>query len=189
MAADRASTVAVVVAARPLPAGRLLVHGDLQAARWPAALVPGGAATDPRRLVGRRLAGPMAALEPITARRLLGSGLTDGLGSGIVATSITLETDIGRLVHAGDRVELIAVPRPDPAGSQESSQGSAQRDPPAQTVAAGARVLAVFEPDGAGDSTVAGAGTSLVLAVQRSVAVRVATLQTSHLFTVIADDP
>src|SRR5438445_10386052 len=58
-------TVAVVVAARDLPAGRALTRHDLRIARWPAPVLPAGVRGDPAAVVGRRLSGPVAAGEAV----------------------------------------------------------------------------------------------------------------------------
>ena len=114
---------------------------------------------------------------------MLGPDLTTGLGADVVAAPVDLDSDVGRLVVAGDRVELLAVPRPDTVDAPVRPAG-------AVVVVDRARVLAVFAPAVA-DVQVDGAtgGTQLVVAVTRPLAVRIATLRTSHVFAVVADDP
>jgi pilus assembly protein CpaB len=53
--------VAVLVAARPLAAGRRLAPGDLALRRVPERFAPGGGAVVPELVVGRRLAVPVPA--------------------------------------------------------------------------------------------------------------------------------
>lgn len=176
----------LVVTTRALPAGHQLTASDVLAVRRPIQFRPPGAVSVPHEVIGRRLAGPIAAGEAVTPLRLLGHDLTTGLGADVVAAPVRIESQVARLVHAGDRVDLIAVPRPD-AGAVGTSR---DRTETAQIVAAGVRVLAAFEATDA--NTAAGLtadDTQLVLAVQRPVALRIAALETSQLFSVVARGP
>jgi Flp pilus assembly protein CpaB len=172
-------TVPVVVAARSLPAGHVLVGRDLDVARWPPRLLPHGAATAVDRLLGARLAGPVGAREPVTAARMLGNDLTAGLPAGMVATTVPLLDPGGAdLVHAGDRVDLLATPQLDLAAPDPSAAG-----PPKVSVAASrARVLAVLP--GTADRP-----AEVVLAVDRTTAVRITRDKTTQTFTLVADSP
>jgi Flp pilus assembly protein CpaB len=100
------ATVAVLVAARDLPAGRTLTAADLRPVHRPVDQVPGGrlnAAT------GRTLAAPIRAGEPITDARVVGPGLLTGQVTGTVAMPVRLgDPAAGALVHAGDRVDILA---------------------------------------------------------------------------------
>src|SRR5579875_2710958 len=107
-----APTARVVVAARDLPAGATLTARDLAVARWPAELRPSGARGDPSALVGRRLAGPVTAREPLTPQRLVGNALTRGLAADLVAAPVVLDDPhAADLVRPGDRVTVLATPR------------------------------------------------------------------------------
>jgi pilus assembly protein CpaB len=64
--------VAVVVARRPLPAGRSLRPGDLAVRRVPARYAPAGAARAPGALVGRRLGAAVPAGADVTPIALAG---------------------------------------------------------------------------------------------------------------------
>src|ERR1700712_584737 len=64
-AAARAATP-VVVAVRALPAGHVVAAADVAVGHWPARVRPGTARADPDDVIGRRLAGPVAAREPVT---------------------------------------------------------------------------------------------------------------------------
>lgn len=172
--------VLVVVAVRALPVGQVLARRDVDIARWPKGLRPVAAFDDPRNVIGRRLAGSVAAREPVTRHRLLGADLSAGLAPGTVAVPITLDSEVARLVHAGDRVELIATARPDVVGSG----GAAPRA--AEIVVRSARVLAMFEQI---DPAIDTGGTQLVLAVSRELALRIATLRSTQVFTVVVDPP
>jgi len=176
-AAER--TELVVVAARSLPAGHRLAGRDLAVARWPSRLRPAGTRSGTAGLIGMRLAGPIAAREPVTAVRVLGADLTTGLAPGTVATSVPLlDAGAADLVHAGDRVDVLATAQPDLGPPDPSATG-----PPKVSVAATAvRVLAVLpgNPDGAPE---------VVLAVDRDTAVRITRDRTAQTFTLVADSP
>ncbi len=141
--------VAVVVAARDLPSGAVLSGDDLRTARFAPGSVPAGLAPSP---LGRTLAGPLRAGEPLTDVRLVGPGLADGL-PGLTAVPVRLpDAAMAALLHPGDRVDVVAT---DPQGSG------------ARTVAAGARVVTVpQEPAGGAGSSGSGLpGRLVVLAV------------------------
>lgn len=100
--------VAVVVAARDLPAGHRVASGDVGVALLPRGLAPAAPEGDPARVAGRVLAGPVGAGEPVTQRRLTGPGLLAGQPPGQVAAHVAL-ADVGALamVRPGDRVDLL----------------------------------------------------------------------------------
>lgn len=169
----------VVVAARMLPAGERLRPGDLRIAQWPRSVRPAGAQSVARDLVGRRVAGPVGAGEPITRLRLAGSALTAGLPPGTVATPVLVETDVGDLVRAGDRVDLIAAPPA--AAAPRLGPDSAD----ASVVASRVLVLDVVAPSG--DDPFAGSATQLVIATDRPTALRIAALHATRTFAVVVD--
>src|SRR3954452_19155694 len=77
---------AVLVAAHDLPAGTLLTAHDVRRAAYAPGSVPSGLADAP---VGRTLAAPLRAGEPVTDVRLVGPALTDGY-PGLVAVPVRL---------------------------------------------------------------------------------------------------
>lgn len=174
-------TDAVVVAAGALPAGRVLTAGDLRVSHWPPALRPAGTSSDPRRLVGETLAGPLAAREAVTRGRLLGAGLTTGLPTGTVAVAVTLGVDPGELLHAGDRLDLVVVPGDplDLPGGRPIAVG------PPTVVATRALVLAVTRVVPGGASP----GARVVLAADRPTALRIAGVSAAMTFAAVADHP
>jgi pilus assembly protein CpaB len=90
--------VAVVVARRPLPAGRSLRPGDLAARRVPARYAPAGAVRRPGDLVGRRIGAALPAGADVT------SGVLAGPADG---------GDPGAPVRSGERVaDVVAVGSP-----------------------------------------------------------------------------
>jgi Flp pilus assembly protein CpaB len=148
-------TVAVLVAARDLPAGTALAGADLRVAEWPADGLPGGGLA---AAAGRVLASPLRAGEPVTDARVLGPGLLTGQPAGTVALPIRLaDPAAAGVVRAGDRVDVLS--SEGPAGS--AADGSAARpgyaggpSGGAERVAYGALVLAVRGVTGA--TTLAG---------------------------------
>jgi pilus assembly protein CpaB len=152
-------TTPVVVAAGDLPGGGVLEAADLAVRRFPPGAVPAGAARTTARWVGRALAAPVRAGEPLTDARVVGPGMLAGYGSATVAAPVRIaDADSVGLVRVGDRVDVIA---PDPRGQL----------PPLLAVG-GAPVVAVPEVDdelGSGSS-----GALVVLAVSPTEAQRLA---------------
>jgi Flp pilus assembly protein CpaB len=147
---------AVLVAARDLAGGVRLTGSDLSLARLPPSAVPSGALVEEAAL-GRTLAAPMRRGEPVTDVRLLGPGLADALGPGLVETPVRLaDPAMAALLHAGDRVDVLAAPA-DPGNGGATT-----------VAAADVRVLAVPVPgdDAAGLTQ----GALVVLATSRRTA-------------------
>ena len=121
----------VVVAAHDLDAGALLTAGDVRAVPLPPTAVPGGAASDPARVIGRVVAGPMRAGEAVTDLRLVGRSLVARYPPGTVAAPVRIgDPDVVALLRVGDRIDVFA------AGRDRSS---------ADVVVAGVRVVALPE--------------------------------------------
>ncbi|GAB3201208.1 SAF domain-containing protein [Nocardioides hungaricus] len=135
--------VPVTVAARDLPSGAVLTDADLRTVGFVPGSVPAGIVD---AAVGRTLAAPLRAGEPLTDVRLVGPGLTEGY-PGLAAVPVRLpDAGVAGLLTVGDRVDLVAA---DPQGG------------PATVVAADAAVLAL--PADEGDPGVAGLGGRLVV--------------------------
>lgn len=97
-------------------------------------------------LVGRTLAAPLRAGEPVTDVRLVGPALTDGY-PGLTAVPVRLpDTGMAALLHVGDRIDLVAA---DP------------QDAAAAVVATDVPVLAL--PSGSAEATATGLAGSLVV--------------------------
>jgi Flp pilus assembly protein CpaB len=168
-AATAEAGVPVVAAARDLPAGTRLEASSLATLTVPAAAVPDGTVPDPAALAGRVLAGALRRGEPVTDVRLVGPALAVGLPEGQVAAPVRLaDLAVAGLVRAGDRVDVLA---------------TADGDPSAEVVAAGALVLAVPAPP-PDDHAVATDSGLLVLAVERTVAARLAAASAAATLTV-----
>jgi Flp pilus assembly protein CpaB len=102
-------TVPVVVADRLLAAGTVLQPSDLTLRQVPVEAVAPSAVADPERLVGRTLAGPVPAGEPLSTARLRGPQLLAGQPQGTVALPVRVaDTGAAALLAAGDRIDLLA---------------------------------------------------------------------------------
>jgi Flp pilus assembly protein CpaB len=150
------ATVAVLAAARDLPAGTMLTSADLRHVHLAPSAVPAGTigAAD---LVVRVHAGPVRRGEPLTDVRLVGRALVASLGAGTVATPVRIaDPAAARLLEPGDVIDVLA------ASTRAGGAGLAER------VATGVRVLAVPSPSDAAVSLDDGA--LVVLATTPSTA-------------------
>jgi Flp pilus assembly protein CpaB len=160
-----APTTAVVVAARDLSAGVPLRDDDLQTVDLPARAVPSGALDDPAAVVGRLVAGPVRAGEPLTDVRLLGAALLPP-GPEVAAPVRVAERATAALVRAGDVVDVLSA----------APDGRAA----AATVVTAVRVLSVpLADDDAGE------GALLVLAATRPAAARLAAAAVTGRLSVV----
>jgi Flp pilus assembly protein CpaB len=101
-------TATMLVARHDLASGAVVTADDVRLAEVPRAAVPDHVL--PRhRAVGRRVAGPMRAGEPLTDVRLVGPGSLDGYGAGAVFTTIRVDRADTAALGAGDRVDVVAV--------------------------------------------------------------------------------
>jgi Flp pilus assembly protein CpaB len=120
--------VAVLTAARDLPAGAVIGDDDLVAVDFAPGSVPNGASRDP---VGRTLAAPLRRGEPVTDVRLVGPALTAG-DPELTAVPVRLpDAGMVALLEVGDRIDLI---------------GTDPRRSGASVVATGVPVLAIPRP-------------------------------------------
>jgi Flp pilus assembly protein CpaB len=175
-------SASVVVAAHDLGAAHTLTRGDLATAAWPRALLPAGTAARPGGLVGRRLAGPISAGEPVSARRLVGAGLTAGQPRGTVAAAVRTDAGVAELIHPGDYVDVLAGPADEtlPGAPSVGAGGAA-------LLAQGVAVLAVLPP---ATSAASGDGEAKVLiATDRGTALRIVALQAHQVLAVVGDRP
>ena len=98
-------TVAVLTAARDLPAGSVLDESDLEPLSIPTDAVPDGVESD---AVGQTLAAPVRAGEPITDVRLVGAGLA-AAHPDLATLPVRLpDSGLAALLEPGDRIDLIA---------------------------------------------------------------------------------
>lgn len=129
------ATRPVVVAARAVAPGSSLAADDLRVAAYPAALVPGDAATDPGTLVGRTTTTGLSAGSPLTSASFVSSdGARATPGRSLVPVRLA-DASLVQVVRPGDRVDVLAL--------------GAEGQPP-KVVARGARIAAI--PGRAGGS-------------------------------------
>lgn len=153
-----AGGVALVVAARDLPAGVTLRAADLVVRRWPADLIPAGAILEVAVADGRVLVGEARAGEPLTDVRLAGAELASRLHGSPDAAAVPVrlaDPDVAALLMPGSRVDVVTV--------------GPKADQPV-VLASGAVVLAVLPPsEGAGTR-----GRLVLVAMPKALATRVA---------------
>jgi pilus assembly protein CpaB len=158
------ATRAVWVTAHDLAGGAPLGPQDVKPERLPLHAIPRGALPAAVRIVGRLVAAPMRAGEPITDVRLLEPSLLAALGRpGLVAVPIRLADGpaAAALTRAGDVVDVLGTPGDDGGGASTSTAGSTR------VVASALTVLAVPARDGSGDD---GAGLVVVAATSTQAA-------------------
>jgi Flp pilus assembly protein CpaB len=160
-------SVQILAAARDLPGGTTLRTRDLRVVALPVRAVPDGAVRSGapwRGLTGRVLAGPMRRGEPLTDAGLLGAGLLDGYGPDVVAAPVRVaDPGAARLLHAGDRIDVLAVAGGGPLEDIAPAYGRRAR-----TVVSSVPVIAVpREPPG-------DHGALVVLATSREQAMALA---------------
>ena len=135
-------TLRVVRATTDLTSGAIVRSSDITVSSVAEDALPRGALVDPTAVVGRRLFGPVAEGQVITALDL--SGTSWGIGPGHVIAPLRLaDPELAALLQPGALIDVIAA---DPEGGE------------ANVVAAGVKVLTVpAPPAGAGASTAEGA--------------------------------
>jgi Flp pilus assembly protein CpaB len=153
----------VWVIAHDLPGGAPLTAHDVKAERLPLPAVPRGALLVRERVVGRLVAAPMRAGEPVTDVRLLEPSLLAALRQpGLVAVPIRLAdgSAAAALTRAGDLVDVLGT------ANDDGGSGTA-RGPTTRVIAAGLTVLAVPARDAGSDD---GAGLVVVAATSAQAA-------------------
>lgn len=150
----------VAAAARDLPAGHLLTAADVTTLRLPSAAVPTGALA-PGRATGARLTAAVRAGEVLTDARVRAAGLLAGAPPGSWAVPVRVEGEALALVSPGDPVAVLAGAD---LGSPEAR---------GEVIVDDATVLHVPPADG-GLLAADGAGRTVVLALDRAEATRVA---------------
>jgi Flp pilus assembly protein CpaB len=98
-------TVVVAVAAHDLASGTVLGRRDVMSRLVPAGSAPAGTET---RAVGRTLAAPMRAGEPITDVRLVAPALVAGYPGRVALPVRIADADAVGLLRVGDHVDLVA---------------------------------------------------------------------------------
>lgn len=150
----------------------MLGSGDLVTSEWPRGTAPAAAITADHLPLGRTIAGPMRAGEPLTDVRLVQPGLLEGYPAGdVLATIRVADPATGSLIAVGDAVDVIGA---DPQGRVTAT-----------IVARGAPVVSI--PEKPADALTVSDGLVLILAVPEGTALRLADaavrLQLSVLLT------
>ncbi|HSH76397.1 MAG TPA: Flp pilus assembly protein CpaB [Longimicrobiales bacterium] len=108
----------IVVAARDLPAGAIVLREDVETIDWPGSATPQGFATQPGEVVGRGLIVEVRENEPLLAWKLAekeaGGGLTITIPEGMRAVSVEVDEVVGvaGFVLPGTRVDVLATVMP-----------------------------------------------------------------------------
>jgi pilus assembly protein CpaB len=168
VARPTATTRALVVAAGDLRAGEIVDRADLETVYVDPAAIPEGA-VDPQLLpIGRTLAGPLRAGEPLTDVRLVQADLLSGYDPGTVLTTIRLfDPAAAALVAPGDVVDVVGT---DPRGRTGTA-----------VIASDATVVTRPEVDDTGLDD----GTPLVLAVDQPTALALADASVREELTIL----
>jgi Flp pilus assembly protein CpaB len=98
-------TVRVTVAAHDLTSGTVLTRHDLVVRRVPASLSPVGSTA---QAVGRTLAAPVTAGEPVTGVRLVGPSIVAGYPGRVALPVRIADGEAVALLRPGDHVGLVA---------------------------------------------------------------------------------
>jgi Flp pilus assembly protein CpaB len=110
--AGETAETGVVVAAHDLSPGTTLAQGDLAVHTLPGDVVPSGALTGPATVVGRVLAAPVRAGEPLTDVRLVGpadTALTTGDPRAAAVPVRLADPDVADLLRPGIRVDVVTL--------------------------------------------------------------------------------
>lgn len=107
-----ARTAPVVVAARDLPTGHLVVESDLRTVEVPVPLRPSGALASVDSAAGHRLAAPIPDGGALTGARLR-DGADPSVAPGHALLAVPVDTPLVRHITVGSDVELV-VPSLDP---------------------------------------------------------------------------
>ena len=109
-------TTPVLVAAHALPAGTPLTSADVRIVRFPLAVVPDGALTDPSAIVDASTAVPMTAGTPVLPGLLADDDVRGPPGT-VVATVRFADPAVAGLLSPGMRVDVLAAtPEGGPGG-------------------------------------------------------------------------
>jgi Flp pilus assembly protein CpaB len=179
--AQSEARIQVVLTTRSLPAGTVLTRADLKLVQWPASWVPPDALASTGAALGHPIGAAMSAREPLTAKRMLDGSITGSLKPRQVALTVTLP-DVGQaaILSAGAMIDLWAA---NDAGVV--ADGKPVRDSaPGREIATAVRVLVVLPPS----ERVSATGLTVVLAVDRTAASRLANQPSGTLLATLRAD-
>ncbi|HEV2889878.1 MAG TPA: SAF domain-containing protein [Frankiaceae bacterium] len=138
-------SVLVLAAARDLVPGVPLALPDLRTVPLPVAVVPAGALRPGAAVLGRVVAGPVRAGEPLTDVRLVGPSLLASVPEAVAVPVRFADPGAVALLHPGDRIDVLASAPADPLTHTAAPPAAAR------VVAANVLVLAVPPPETSGD--------------------------------------
>jgi Flp pilus assembly protein CpaB len=113
MKANSQTGTTMVVAAKVLKAGTVLVPADVKTIPWPVPQLPLGAHQDPKEVIGNTVFDSMAQDEPVLTARL--SSAQSGGGAGVpvglraVSIHLTDSTGVLALLRSGQKVDVQVV--------------------------------------------------------------------------------
>jgi Flp pilus assembly protein CpaB len=113
MKANSQTGTTMVVAAKVLKAGTVLVPADVKTIPWPVPQLPLGAHRDPKEVIGNTVFDSMAQDEPVLTARL--SSAQSGGGAGVpvglraVSIHLTDSTGVLALLRSGQKVDVQVV--------------------------------------------------------------------------------
>jgi Flp pilus assembly protein CpaB len=180
------ATTPVVVAAGDLVPGTVITEADVR--RDQRAAAPDDASADPGPLLGRTVAFPVRAGEPVLARHVLGADLLAGYPAGTVATAVPLgDSGVTPSLAPGDLVDVIAATAAD-LDTAGAGTGTGTGAAGAATVARGVRVLLAPTSGSVGEGLL-GRGTAgsaaLVVAASTEQALAIAQAGVRSRLTVV----
>ncbi len=153
----------VIVSARSLRPGTVLSAADVAAAVWPDPAVPAAVVSHLSDAVGHVLGAAMTRGEPVTAARLLDTGISAALAPGQVALTVSLSSgDQAAILQAGAVIDLYVAAAATIIDGSPVSSGSGRR------LATNVRVLAVLP------AATDGGASSLVIAADAPTVSRLA---------------
>ncbi|MBO1753537.1 SAF domain-containing protein [Allobranchiibius sp. CTAmp26] len=107
-----AASRTIVVAARDLPAGHVMLPGDLRERRWPSGASLAGALPS-AAAQGSVTTGVIAAGEPVTASRVRTSRHWPGVRAGDVVVSVPIaDPTLTGLLRTGDHIDVLGATGP-----------------------------------------------------------------------------
>ena len=159
-------TVPVWTAADDLPGGTVLRDDDLRRTAFAPGSAPAAAIGNPDEVVGRTLAAPVAAGQPLVPGDVVGPGLLAGHPGRVALGLRVTDAQTAALLRPGDRVGLVAS---DPQGRVEAREltddAVVLTVPPADAATSLPGRLVLFAVDPGLVASLTASGTSQFLSV------------------------
>ncbi|WP_083871255.1 MULTISPECIES: Flp pilus assembly protein CpaB [Nocardia] len=177
----------VVVAARDVQPGQVLVPADLRYADLPPDAVPEGAVTDPATVLGATSTGAVHAGEILTDLRIVGPRLAAaaaGTPNARIVPMRLADNAIADILRPGDRVDVVAAEDTGAHGDPEAI-APRERSPSAHTLATDAAVVLISGAADTGSRTRASPERIVLLALDPGHATTVAAASLHTALTVV----